>query len=336
MKLEEIDPRDLDKFVKKNHPDANFLQTSSWGRVHELAGDKVFYLKLWDGEETRGVCVAILKMARRGRYIEMPGGPLIEWGSRADVRAMMIGLKKLAVREGCVFVRLRPNIENTKESRESLEGGGLVTAVGQLHAEHTIMMNLGLSEEELLAGMRRQTRYEVKRAEKLGVKVSFSTDAEAFLEFCKVQQATARRQGFVTSPEKLVLAQREVFGDRARIYRAELDGKLLALGLILMQEPEAIYHEAASTEEGRKLPGAYALQWRAIRDAKAMGCSRYNLFGIAPPNAPRHRYAGVTTFKKGFGGEQLAYVPAYDLVVNPVKYQMTKLVEGVRKRRRHL
>jgi lipid II:glycine glycyltransferase (peptidoglycan interpeptide bridge formation enzyme) len=336
MKLEEISPQDLDKFVKKQHPEANFLQTSNWGKVHELAGDRVFYLKLWDGEEVRGTCVATLKQARRGRYIEIPGGPLIEWGSRADVRAVMDGLKKLAAQENCVFVRMRPNMADTAESRKIFAKAGLVTAVGQLHAEHTIMIDLGLSEDKLLAGMRRQTRYEVRRAAKLGIKVSYATDEKAFKEFYRIQKQTAERQGFVLSPEKLILAQREVFGDNARIYRAELDGKPLALALVLMQKPEAIYHEAASTEAGRKLPGAYALQWQIMQDAKAIGLRRYNLFGIAPPNNPKHRYAGVTTFKMGFGGEPVAYVPAQDLVVEPMKYKMVKLIEGVRKWRRHL
>jgi lipid II:glycine glycyltransferase (peptidoglycan interpeptide bridge formation enzyme) len=103
-----------------------------------------------------------------------------------------------------------------------------------------------------------------------------------------------------------------------------------------MQTPEAVYHEAASTEESRKLPGAYALQWRVIRDAKDLGFKRYNLFGIAPPNTPNHRYAGVTTFKTGFGGEQIAYLPAHDLIIRPFRYKFVRVVEDIRKKRRHL
>jgi lipid II:glycine glycyltransferase (peptidoglycan interpeptide bridge formation enzyme) len=111
---------------------------------------------------------------------------------------------------------------------------------------------------------------------------------------------------------------------------------VLAKGLILLQKPEAIYHEAASTDEGRKLPGAHALQWQIIKDAKAMGLKRYNLFGIAPPNSPHHRYAGVTTFKCGFGGEQVTFMPAQDLPVKKLHYKAVHTLEEIRKKRRHL
>jgi lipid II:glycine glycyltransferase (peptidoglycan interpeptide bridge formation enzyme) len=205
-----------------------------------------------------------------------------------------------------------------------------------LHAEHTVMIDVRLSEEDLLKDMRRQTRYEVRRADKLGIQVTYDTSKHAFNEFYNMQLETAKRQNFIPSTREFIMAQHDAFAGAARIYTASLDGKPLAKALVIMQAPEAIYHEAASTEESRKLPGAYALQWRVIRDAKDLGFKRYNLFGIAPPNTPNHRYAGVTTFKTGFGGEQLAYLPAHDLVVRPFRYKFVRIVEDIRKKRRHL
>ena len=110
----------------------------------------------------------------------------------------------------------------------------------------------------------------------------------------------------------------------------------IAYGLILRSGAEADYFEAASTPLNRKLPGAYALQWQVMRDLKKQGVKRYNLWGIAPPGQPHHRYAKVTTFKTGFGGEITEYLPAHDLVINPLRYQKTKLIETIRKKRRHL
>lgn len=334
--LENISPAELDKYVAKAHGEANFLQSSSWGKVYELAHEKVFYLGVKSGGELMGSAVVILKPARRGRYLEIPGGPLIDWEDKKVVKLMLDGLRELAVKEYCVFVRMRPNIADTEENRMIFARSGLKLSPMHLHAEHTVMLDLTKSESELMSEMRRQTRYEVRRAERLGIKVSYGTSEQAFREFYKVQMATAERQHFITSSEEFILAQREAFGDAARIYKAELDGEVLALGLILLQAPEAIYHEAASTEAGRKYPGAYALQWRVMRDAKAMGCKRYNLFGTAPPNAPNHRYAGVTTFKAGFGGKAVAYLPAHDLVIKNAAYSVTKLIESARKRKRRL
>lgn len=337
MRLQEISPETLDSYVQKSHPEANFLQTSTWGKVYEKDGKKVFYFGLYDDKKLIGSSVVILKPAKRGRYLEIPGGPLLDWdGDIKTLRFFLKEIAKIAAREKCVFVRMRPNIPDTEQYRKLVERLNLVKSPMHLHAEHTVMLDITKSEDELLTEMRRQTRYEVRRAEKLGIKVTYDDSEKAFNDFYDLQLQTAERQGFIPSTRHLILAQHEVFGEKARIYTATLNGKVLAKGEILLQAPEAIYHEAASTLDGRKLPGAYALQWQVIKDAKALGLKRYNLFGIAPPNSPHHRYAGVTTFKTGFGGEQVAYLSAHDLVIKKFRYRFVHLLETIRKKKRHL
>ncbi|MCL1839538.1 aminoacyltransferase [Candidatus Saccharibacteria bacterium] len=336
MILETITPEKLNKFIIAKHPEANFLQSSSWGKVYELTGDQVHYLGLIENDKLVGVCLAIVKPAKRGRYLEIPGGPLIDWESSSQVKATFKSLKQLAAKENCVFIRIRPNIPDTAENQKILKQNDLHPSPMHLHAQHTVVIDLTRPEDQLLADMRRQTRYEVRRASKLNIKVTSSSETAAFKEFYQVQLATAKRQNFIPSSEAFIIAQHEAFQNQAKIYKAELDGKALAYGLILLQAPEAIYHEAASTPEGLHLPGAYALQWQVIQDAKSLGLKRYNLFGIAPPGQPHHRYAGVTTFKTGFGGTEVNYLPAHDLVVDPVKYQITKMIEIMRKKKRNL
>lgn len=67
-----------------------------------------------------------------------------------------------------------------------------------------------------------------------------------------------------------------------------------------------------------------------------LGIKRYNLWGIAPIGQKNHRYAGVTTFKTGFGGEIVEFVPAGDIVIRPVRYLFNLLVETLREKKRHL
>ena len=336
LSVKEILPADFDKYVAGSHPEANFLQSSNWGKVYEIDGEKVFYLGLFDGETQIGASLAILKLAKRGTYIEIPGGPLVDWGKEKQVRAMLDGVTDIAKREKCVFDRMRPNIPDNDKNRNMAKKLNLVESPMHLHAEHTVMLDLSKTEEELMVEMRRQTRYEVRKADKLGIKVKYETTKKAFNDFYDLQLETAKRQGFIPSSREFILAQQEAFGEAARIYTASLHGQVLAKGLIIMQKPEAVYNEAASTDEGRKLPGAYALQWQVMRDAKSEGIERYNLFGIAPPNSPHHRYAGVTTFKTGFGGELVTYLPAQDLIIRPIRYKFVYKLEELRKHRRHL
>lgn len=332
--------------IQTLYPEANFLQSPEWGHMNELIGHKVII----DATESAW-CLMIVKNAKRGRYLEIPGGPLLDWQNPEAAQRMFSNIRTVAKREKCVFVRLRPQLRNTPENLQLLAGLGAKKAPMHLHAEHTVILDLEKSEDDLLKEMRRQTRYEVRRAGKLGITVDWASNEEIFHEFHQVQVETATRQHFVPPDLKTLLAERAAFNDHAdqsdskvtksidhaRIYVARTaEGAPIAYGLILISGAEAEYFEAASTELNHKLPGAYALQWQVIKDLKKLGIKRYNLWGIAPHGQKNHRYAGVTTFKTGFGGEIVEFVPASDLIIRRFRYLLDLLVETARKKKRHL
>lgn len=322
----------FDEVVKK-YPEANFLQSPEYGKMNELLGDKVVTSDFGGV----GHALMIVRNAKRGRYLEIPCGPLTDWSSKKSVNAVFDEIKKVGKAEKCVFVRIRPQLENSEKNLKLLSDLGLKKSPMHLAAEHTVMLDLKKSEDELLADMRRQTRYEVRRAERFGITVEKSDSEEIFKEFHKIQVATAKRQGFVPPNLKTLLAEKEAFKGNIVIYVAKTeDKKPIAYGMVIKGGKEGDYYEAASTDLNRKLPGAYALLWQAMRDLKAEGYERFNLWGIAPPNQPNHRYAGVTTFKTGFGGEVIEYVPAHDLVLSKVGYLKDYVVEAIRKKKRHL
>lgn len=318
--------------VGQAHPEANFLQSPAWGRMNELVGHKVI---LWQTPDVW--CQMIVKAAKRGRYLEIPGGPLLDWKDQAQVAAVFAKIREIAKQERCVFVRLRPQLRRSDANLQLLAACGARVAPMHLHAEHTVILDLKKSSDELLAAMRRQTRYEVRRAGKLGLQVTWGNDEKLFREFQQVQAETALRQHFVPPDLKTLLAERTAFGGHARIYVARTEaGEPVAYGLILLDGVEAAYFEAASTGLNHKLPGSYALLWQVMQDLKETPCERFNLWGIAPPGQKQHRYAGVTTFKTGFGGEVVEFVPAHDIVIQRGRYLLDLLVENVRRKRRKL
>lgn len=321
------------KDVIEKFPEANFLQSPSYGRMNELMGAKI----ITEDFGGNGYALMIVRDAKRGRYLEIPCGPLIDWHKHELVKQVFRTIEEIAKMEKCIFVRIRPQLQCTPENLKILSGLGLSKSPMHLAAEHTVIIKLGASEDELLANMRRQTRYEVRRADKLGIKVTSGNSEDLFKEFRKVQAETAKRQGFVPPNLKTLMAEKEAFGNNAKIYVAKTpEGEKIAYGLIICDGLEGDYYEAASTELNRKLPGAYALLWQVIRDLKAEGYERFNLWGIAPAGQPNHRYAGVTTFKTGFGGEMVEYVPAHDMIISRLGYLKDLVVEKARKKRRHL
>ena len=319
--------------VIKKFPEANFLQSPDYGKMNEILGDKVVEEDF--GE--KGRALMIVRNAKRGRYLEIPCGPLLDYSDKKSVTSAFKKIAEIAKKEKCVFVRVRPQLINTPENLQLLANLGLKKSPMHLAAEHTVIIDLGKSEDELLADMRRQTRYEVRRAAKQGITVEKMQGEEIFKEFHKVQAETAKRQGFVPPNLKTLMAEREAFGNNIAIYVAKTsEGSPIAYGMIIKDGKEGDYYEAASTDLNRKMPGAYALLWQVMKDLKVEGYERFNLWGIAPAGQPNHRYAGVTTFKTGFGGEVVEYVPAHDLVITKSKYLKNWIVETVRKKKRHL
>ena len=150
--------------VVKKFPEANILQSPQYGKMNELLGDKVV-TEDFDG---KGWGLLIVRNAKRGRYLEIPCGPLIDWTNKKVVQAAMRRITEVAKAEKCVFVRLRPQLLATEENLRLLENLGLKKSPMHLAAEHTVMIDLAPSTDELLAKMRRQTRYEVRRSGKLG------------------------------------------------------------------------------------------------------------------------------------------------------------------------
>ena len=325
--------------VVKKFPEANFLQSPSYAKMNELLGAKVIVENFGSSNsqkgEKAGYALLIVREAKRGRYLEIPCGPLIDWSDKKMVREALDKIRKIANAEKCVFVRMRPQLIATAENLKLLENVGLKKSPMHLAAEHTVIIDLTKSEDELLSNMRRQTRYEVRRATKLGIDVTKSRTEETFKDFHKIQVETAKRQNFIPPNIKTLMAEREALDSDIYIAKTP-EGQIIAYGLIIKDGKEAEYYEAASTLLNRKLPGAYALLWQAMKDLKAAGYERFNLWGIAPAGQPNHRYAGVTTFKTGFGGEIVEYVPAHDMIISKVKYLKNLAVETVRKRKRHL
>jgi lipid II:glycine glycyltransferase (peptidoglycan interpeptide bridge formation enzyme) len=78
----------------------------------------------------------------------------------------------------------------------------------------------------------------------------------------------------------------------------------------------------------------YALQWRAMQEAKAFGCTQYDLFGIPPNENPDHPMSGLYRFKTGFGGRIVHRSGSWDYPCKPVLCALFSGAEQLRKKLR--
>lgn len=171
----------------------------------------------------------------------------------------------------------------------------------------TLLVDLTADEDELLARMRPATRRNIRLAERHGVVVREGTADELPDWYALYVETMARNQlkplplaHFATMLDER--AEGSASPVVTRLLLAHHQGRVLAGLLLALAPTRATYLYGASRRDLADLRPSYALQWAALRLARAHGCRDYDLFGASPRRDPHHPLAGVHQFKAGFGG----------------------------------
>jgi lipid II:glycine glycyltransferase (peptidoglycan interpeptide bridge formation enzyme) len=322
-----------DKFIK-SHDEANFLHAWEWGEFHVSRGKTIVRRGVYDNKKLIGVYEGVLETAKRGTHLAIAGGPIIDWSKKSIVKKIRNDIYEQTKKHNGVFARVRPQLERSDKSLKLFRDLGFKPAPMYLSVEHAGVLDLNKSEDEILKGMRQRLRRALRKAEKNNISVETSTNVEDIAEFYRIQLQTARRHEFISFSEDFLRKQFAAFAetDSVVLYTARYGDEILAQNFMIFYGNEASYHYGVSTELGTRLSGAPLLHMQAMRDARERGIKRYSFWGIVDEDDTRHRFYGVSVFKRGFGVEELKYVPAHDLVVMPFKYALTWIVETVRRK----
>jgi len=327
-----------------------FLQSWTMGEVYKQIGQQAIRLEIREGNELIGICQAIIVPARRGKHLAVSYGPVLKEDvidNPSVLEEISKSLKEIAKEHQCSFIRLSPFIS----ANNPLELAGSRKSPLHLLAEHIWYIplqnpnpftgeesdsNEKVTEEEILKGMRKNHRNLIRRATKEGVEIIKSDDPIRDLpKFIELHEETRKRHKFTPYTNDFFRAQVELFSkrDECTLYIAKYNGETIASSVHMHTFGETSYHHGASTAKYHKIPASYLLQWTAIQDAIERGDRVYNFWGIAPKDQKKHPFAGVTTFKTGFGGQMLNIQHCTDIPVNS-KYYATIAFEYYRKWRR--
>jgi lipid II:glycine glycyltransferase (peptidoglycan interpeptide bridge formation enzyme) len=206
-------------------------------------------------------------------------------------------------------------------------------------------VDLTRSEDDLLAAMKSKWRYNVRLAGRHGVEVVEGDEAD-LATFERLMGATAQRDDFAARSAGYYAAAWRACRGAARLYLARFEGEVLAAIMVFHCGATATYlYGASSNRERQRMPN-HLLQWEAMRRAKSEGCRWYDFWGIPdelgrawtrgvdPNDIPTGAGGlwGVWNFKRGFGGEVVRTVGAWDDVLRPGRYRMAQLALAIRDR----
>lgn len=332
-----------DGFVARA-PDGHLLQSWGWGEFKRGYGWHPVRLGLFHEDRILAGAQVLLRSLAGFSVAYVPRGPVVPGGHPDTLRAVVGAVHRLAQSRNSIFLKLEPN-ERECARYWSYRAEGFVPSQLSVQARATLVVDLRGGEEAVLARMRSKTRYNIRLAERRGVLVRAAASDHDLSCFHELVLRTSERDGFQgRSPGyyRDVLNQFRPRG-QAELLLAEFNGRTIAGLMVFAYGPEGIYMYGASGNEHRREMPNHLLQWRAMQWCMQKGCTRYDLWGIPesalqadggwqgryrdlplrersstvvtePPGeaADRPGLWGVYRFKRGFGGEPVRFVGAFD------------------------
>ncbi len=325
-----VDPGSWDAFVEANDP-GSYLQLHGWADVKAVNG--------WSGhrvlvDDAGPIGAQIL--VRRPRpmpwgFAYAPRGPVAADWTPASVAAFTAAVReRLPAAAGRIsHLRIDPEIEADGPLdpdgalRRALRASGWRPAP-PIQPNATRIIDLRPDEGALYGALRKKWRQYVNKARTGGITV-VDADCDRLGEFYRIYRETADRAGFLIRAES---AYRDVWeayapsGHARLLFAQAADGEPQATLFLVRAGPRVVEPYGGMTAAGGESRANYLLKWEAIRSSREAGATSYDLWGLAT--------GGIAHFKTGFGGREVRYIGAWDLVLSPLGRGAYELAQRAR------
>lgn len=299
----------------------HFLQSAAWARVQARLQYEVTFA------EGPGWCwMGVVRRVGPFRYLYLPFGPTLDG---AEHLPDALGAARARADElGCAFIRLEPDAA-TASQLTTLKA----RRVRSRQHQHTLVLRIDVDDAILRRGLNSGHRSRINTAEKRGLSIEQMHDVADIADFISLLRQTETRAGFYShdDPYYHAIAEELMPTGDASLYYASADGHRVAGALVFDFAKTRYYAFAASDTQRRSLMPAPPLVWRAILDGRSKGMRWFDFWGVAPPDQPDHKWAGITEFKRGFGGELHTRSGTWELTVRPVSARLFTVAQALRR-----
>lgn len=305
---------------------SHVTQSWEWGEFRKDSGLPLLRYGLYEhGKLTKAFQLTLHKMPFTSQFVGyLPKGPALD-------QNFVEALQRIGEGTNCAFIKVEPDVE-IRDTRYEIPKE-FTKSPKPLFTKYNFILDLTKSEEELLKNMHPKTRYNIKLAQKKGVRVEERTDDAAFEIYLKLYFETTRRQGYFGHNENY---HRKAWQTLKRAGMARLliafyhspitnhpaspaGGQSLPLtAWMLLNFKDALYYPyGGSSDKYRELMASNLVAWEAIKLGKKMGLKKFDLWGGLGPDAdPKDPWYGFHRFKQGYGGKLVEYIGTFDLVFN--------------------
>ncbi len=359
LKAKILDTKDKiiwDRFVDSS-PWGDILQTWEWGELKKLEKWRpVRVAIIEDGKLIMAVQILLKSASVLGNYAYIPHGPVFL--DKDDLeKALPVFIEYLHVlnktynfasveiepKLGNLLqlngeLEKQPNISNTYLRHDIIKiflDAGFIQTGRNVQPEYKLLYDLDQDLDDLILLAKKNTRYNVRLAEKKGVIVKeyfyedeiFEEKINIFYELIKETQKRAK--GYPARSQSYYKSLFELFAGTKSIVltEASFQGDVIAMNISLRTSSWSSSFYAGSNRLHPNLKAMYLLRWKSIESAKNFGSKLYDFWGFVP-NSTQHQ--GYSDQKLSFGGTQISTYGVLSFPLNPVKYWLWD--EGIKTR----
>ena len=162
----------------------------------------------------------------------------------------------------------------------------------------TMHLDLSISTDELLKGLTKNWRRNLKRSKKLDYEIVEVRDSDTIAElYSNLREAKGLSKLFFSKQQ--IESLMNSYGSQIVVIGAKTpDGIIQAIRGAIIRDNQAIDIFAATNTFSRKHYLSYSLCWELVHRCKSLGCNHFDFSGVDPENN-----MGVYNFKKGTGAK---------------------------------
>lgn len=324
-----------DSFLQTRFISGSFLQSSIWQQLLKKQGHNFWQLAVVEDNQVIATCLFYENRLPLSRsYFYAPKGPIISAELHDDKKREVLQLILSRARDITIDTKNAQEIFFKVEPTEEALILPELVKTADIQPRDNWIIDLTKDTQKILEEMHAKTRYNIALAKRRGVKIRFSHDMTDLQHFLRLIKNTADRNQISLLPDKhykLLLATL-IEQHAGELALAEVGGEVVAANLLIRFGLATTYLHGGTDYQQRQYMAPQLLQWESIKKAKEHGFTKYDFGGVAPEDGSKPRWAGLTRFKKGFGGYPVVSPGAYDLIYDKSWYSLYKLSKKILKR----
>ncbi|QQG43710.1 MAG: peptidoglycan bridge formation glycyltransferase FemA/FemB family protein [Candidatus Daviesbacteria bacterium] len=288
------------------------MQSWQWGEFRKSLGTKILKYGLYNKNQLKTAFqITFHKIPLLNQYVGyLPKGPMPD-------KNLAQALKKIGQENNCAFIKIEPNIE--LPATTYYLPSDFHKSPKPLFTKYNFVLDLTKSEAELLQNLHPKTRYNIKVAQKHGVKVEERFDDEALDIYLRLYFETTKRQnyhGHTPTYHQAVWAKLKK-EKMARFLIAFYQNEPLTAWMLINFQDTLYYPYGGSSKAHPEVMANNLVAWKAILLGKRLKLKNFDMWGALGPNASlKDPWHGFHRFKQGYGGKLVEYIGTYDLVFN--------------------